>query len=323
MKENTSGDRPPQEGVPPPDNRTTEEPEGSSSDDAHVPEGWVLLDPDKEMALINRLKRRGSFREYWRQTSARHSRFEGYLAPAQIVAEERPRLEQERTQPLSEGKLEAEELTVYEVGDWQQEGVRESRLGIIPIPEGWALLESGDALLTRRVKGRGKHWDYYRVLKTKSYDRKLGVFAPVSIIEVERAKVSHERGTKEYQQRLQRSQKSRQKKDDEYTREFAEACHQFLGFHHDHDELAWDIAWGAASVATDVGSGRVGRTTKLLIEKKAELAVRAYIRHNFTDYDERLIELGDPWYEEIRGDVAREVNAFLHKHRPSTNGLGS
>ena len=133
----------------------------SGHGDVSIPEGWVFLDPEEETALVSRVEARGPCRKCWKRTSAWHSKFVGYCAPAQIVEEERMRLEQERTQCLSEGKLEVENLTVYEVGDWQKEGVSELHLGRIPVPEGWGLLESGDALLTRRVKGHGKYWEYY------------------------------------------------------------------------------------------------------------------------------------------------------------------
>ena len=120
--------------------------------------------------------------------------------------------------------------------------------------------------------------------------------------------------------RLERSRKSREKKEAKYRKEFTEACFRFLNFVPEHEDLAWQIAWGATSVATEVGSSRVGRTSKLPLEKKAELAVRAFIRHNFTDYDERLDEMGEPWYHEIRGDAAAKVNRFLEEHRGSPSG---
>lgn len=286
--------------------------------DVSIPEGWGFLDPGKEeMALISRVQHHGPCWDYWEQTSKSYSKFKGYYAPAQIVKEERMRLEQERNQCLSEGKLEAENLTVYEVGDWKKEGVSEPRLGRIPVPKKWELLESGDALLTRRVKGRGKYWEYYHELKTKPYDHKIGIFAPANIIEEERRKTSAERGTKQYTQRLERSRKSREKKEAKYRKEFAEACFQFLNFVPDHEDLAWHIAWGATSTATEVGSGRVGRTHKHPLEGKAELAVRSFIRHNFTNYDEQLAELGEPWYPEIRRYAAAAVNRFLDEHRRS------
>ena len=291
----------------------------SGHGDVSIPEGWVFLDPEEETALISRVEALGPCRKCWKRTSAWHSKFEGYCAPAKIVEEERMRLEQERTQFLLEGKLEIENLTVYEVGDWQKEGVSDLHLGRIHVPEGWGLLESGDALLTRRVKGRGKYWEYFHELKTEAYNKKLGIFAPANIIEEERRKISCERRTKNYEQRLQRSRKDRDNKEAKYSKEFAEACLQFLEFVPEYEDLAWQIAWGAASVATDVGSGRVGRTNKLPLEKKAELAVRVFIRHNFTNYDERLNEMGEPWYREIRGDVAADVNRFLEEHRRSPN----
>lgn len=287
--------------------------------DVSIPEGWVFLAPEEETALISRVEARGPCRKCWKRTSAWHSKFEGYCAPAQIVEEERMRLEQERTQCLLEGKLEVENLTVYEVGDWQKEGVSELHLGRIPVLGGWELLESGDALLTRRVKGRGKYWEYFHELKTKAYNKKLGIFAPANIIEEEHRKISYERRTKEYEQRLQRSRKSRENKEAKYSKEFAEACFQFLDFVPEYEDLAWQIARGAASVASDVGSGRVGRTAKLSLEKKAQLAVRAFIRHNFTNYDERIDEMGEPWYHEIREDAAADVNRFLEEHRRSPN----
>ena len=47
-----------------------------------------------------------------------------------------------------------------------------------------------------------------------------------------------------------------------------------------------------------VGSGRVGRTKLLRLEERAELAARVTIRHRFTDYDDRLVEL-DPFEAEV------------------------
>ncbi|TET41603.1 MAG: DUF2293 domain-containing protein [Dehalococcoidia bacterium] len=286
-----------------------------------IPSDWTFIDPEREdRALISRIVARGPCWRCWEQTSAWHSKFKGYFAPRFLVKEERQKLIEERDHWLQEKRQETSNLIVYEVGDWQKEGVSELRLGRISVPEGWELLESGDALLTRRVKVRGKYWEYYHELKTKAYDKKLGIFAPANIIEEERRKISSERRTKEYEQRLQRSRKSREKKEAKYGEEFAEACFRFLNFDLVHEDLAWQIAWGATSVATDVGSGRVGRTGKLPLEEKAELAVRAFIRHNFTDYDERLDEMGEPWYHEIRGDAAAKVNRFLEEHRCGPSG---
>ena len=67
---------------------------------------------------------------------------------------------------------------------------------------------------------------------------------------------------------------------------------RYLNFSPRHRALAKEIADGAAQQATAVGSGRVGRTSKLTLEEKVELAARAYIRHHHAHYEERLVEAG-------------------------------
>lgn len=71
-----------------------------------------------------------------------------------------------------------------------------------------------------------------------------------------------------------------------------------------------------------MGSGRVGRTSKLSLEEKAELAARAYIRHNHTRYEDRLMNAGplepdldDPLYRELRARAHEEVDRFLERRR--------
>ena len=73
--------------------------------------------------------------------------------------------------------------------------------------------------------------------------------------------------------------------------------------------------------AAEVGSGRVGRTRKLPLKEKARLTVRAYIRHNYTDYEAQLTEVeiplepGDFLYREIKSEAGLAVDAFLSEHR--------
>ena len=277
---------------------------------------WIFIDPEREdKALINRIVARGPYRKHWERTNPWYSRFTGYYALRSMVEEERQKLKDERDQWLKERKHETSFLIIYEIGDWKEKGVSEPRYGIIQVPEGWDLLEPGDALLTRRVKAHGKYWEYYHEYKTKSYDKKLGIFTPANIIEEEHRKISDERSTKEYKQRLESSRKSRKKKESKYREEFSEACFRFLNFIPEHEELAHKIAEEAASQAMTVGSGRVGRTSKLTLEQKAELAIRACIRHEYTNYEEELVEDGEVWYDEIKRNAGDEVHRFLEEHR--------
>jgi len=284
--------------------------------------GWIFIDPEKEEeTLINRIRTRGQCRPCYEQKSAWYSRFKGYYAHPSVVEEERAQLKKERRVWLSKRNHLRENLAVYEIGDWKKDGVSEGRFGRIPVPKGWLLLEAGDAFLTRRVKSRGRWWEYRRKLKTKAYDVKLGNFAPIDVIEEERKKLEEERSTESYKQRLETSRRARQTKEDKYRDEFSKAVFRFLNFASEHKDLAWQIAQGVASLATEPSSGRVGRTGTLPLEKKAELAARAYVRHNHTDYEELLanvdvpLETGDSFYREIRGVAQQKVDKFLALHR--------
>ena len=85
--------------------------------------------------------------------------------------------------------------------------------------------------------------------------------------------------------------------------------------------MARDIAKSVAEHATQVGSERVGRTRKLSLEEKAMLAARAYIRHNYTAYEDQLLEFGfdleagDFLYREVRSEAQEAVDEFLSHHR--------
>lgn len=281
-----------------------------------IPPNWVFIDPGQEdTALIDRIWNHGPCWRCYEQISAWYSRFKGYYAPRSLIQEERAKLEKDRDQWLQERKHENSNLVVYEMGNWKEQGVSEPSFGRIPVPEGWDLLQAGDPLLTRRVKGRGKWWEYCRAYKTKSYDLTLGIFAPVEIIQEECKKVAFERTTESYKQRLQKSRKTRRKKEAQYTDEFKKACFQFLNFAPEYEGLAWTIAEEAAALASEVGSGRVGRTSTLTLEEKAELATRAFIRHNFTNYDEGLADGGELKYREIKGAAGAAVTRFIEKHR--------
>ena len=93
----------------------------------------------------------------------------------------------------------------------------------------------------------------------------------------------------------------------------------YLDFSSDHSELAKSIAPEAALRAAEVGSGRVGRTRTLEINERAALAARAFIRHRYTAYEDRLGQ--EVWndeylYREVKADAHRAVDQFLERHRP-------
>lgn len=82
---------------------------------------------------------------------------------------------------------------------------------------------------------------------------------------------------------------------------------------------------GCAERATEIGSGRVGRSSTA--EDPVRAAVVAYARHNFTDYDARLGaeresgfygDSADAWIEARRA-VAAEINAKLEEWQKPVN----
>lgn len=103
------------------------------------------------------------------------------------------------------------------------------------------------------------------------------------------------------------------------SRSSREACLHFLNFSPAHLDLAQQIAANTTAWACQKLSGRVGRTSRLSLEEKAALAVRAYIRHRYTDYESNLPipddYFADEAYWEVRAFAHEEVDQFLEVHR--------
>ena len=202
------------------------------------------------------------------------------------------------------------------------EGFWNPQRGNLSLPDGWVFVPSGDAFVTREVK-KGPHWVLLK--RRKGYTATLGVFCPeTSLAAAERRRV--ETAASRARQRVV-GRASRERAEERYRAELENAIINFLAFKPKHEALAREIARGTVAQATPVGSGRVGRTRKLPLSQRAELAARAYIRHRHTDYDERLakasegaefsheLEPDDPLYREARAEAHRHVDDFLARHR--------
>lgn len=181
--------------------------------------------------------------------------------------------------------------------------------GNIEIPKGWEVLPAGDTFVTRQVKMMRPHWVAKK--PAKGYTSTLGIWAPKENIEAARKLAEETRMQRERKRAI--SQAQREKREANYREQFSEAVYQYLGFATKHDGLARDIAKATAEYATRVGSERVGRTRKLSFEEKVILAARAYIRHNYTKYEDRLLgleyplERGDYTYREIKSDAEEAI----------------
>ena len=183
----------------------------------------------------------------------------------------------------------------------------------VPAPAGWALLPPGDAGLTRRVKAAGPSWTIQEKKGRKLFSR--GVLAPAENIEQARAALEAERATPAYQKKLQAGRARRAKEQAAYVEDFHAAVVSFLDFAPRYLRLADELARAVTAHATPVGSGTVARTQRIPVERRAEAAVIAWMRHQTTAYDDMTIERRKGARREVRRQLARRSRQLLERYR--------
>ena len=181
------------------------------------------------------------------------------------------------------------------------------------VPEGWVLLPPGDAGWTRRVKAGGPTWTVKEKKGRRTFSR--GVWAPKTRVEETKRALDAERSTEAYAKRRQRDQAKRQEKQAVYVEDFHGAVISFLGFHPSFQEDARKMATLVTAHATPVGSGTVARTERIPIEKRAESAVIAWLRHQTTAYDHMKIPRVKGKRREVRRMLAEESRKLLACYR--------
>ncbi len=183
----------------------------------------------------------------------------------------------------------------------------------LPVPSGWILLPPGDAALTRRVKAAGDHWLVQEKIGRKVFSR--GVWAPQETIERIRHELTAERSTETYARRREADGRRREAQQTAYVEDFQAAVVSFLAFHERHGELARKLARAVADHATPVGSGTVARTRRIPIERRAEAAVIAWMRHQTTGYDSMKIPRVKGKRREVRRMLAQRSQELLQRYR--------
>lgn len=193
---------------------------------------------------------------------------------------------------------------------------------ILQVPQDWTLLPPGDAALTRRVKAAGPSWTVQQKRGRKVFS--LGVWAPSSTIESIRQALAAERSTSSYVKRRMAEAARRESKQQQYVEAFRAAVLEFLAFAPCHAVLAARLADAVVAHATPVGSGTVARTERIPIEKRAESAVIAWLRHQTTAYDNMRIERIKGRRREVRQMLAEQSRRLLASYRmdrPSESGV--
>lgn len=184
---------------------------------------------------------------------------------------------------------------------------------VLEVPAGWVLLPPGDAGLTRRLKLGGPTWTVKEKQGRRMFSR--GVWAPAERVAAVRAAISEERTNPAYEKRLEAGRKRRAEKQVVYEREFETAVYRFLGFAPEYDELAQTMAIAIAQHATPVGSGTVARTERIPVERRAEAATIAWLRHQTTGYDGMRIARIKGKRREVRRLLAEQSRKLLSRYR--------
>jgi hypothetical protein len=192
---------------------------------------------------------------------------------------------------------------------------------VLDVPAGWELLPPGDAALTRRVKAAGDHWAVAEKKGRKVFSR--GIWAPTATIDRIREELEGERAEPAYRRSREADARRRAATQTAYVEEFTQAVVEFLAFAPPHADLAQRLARRVAEHATPVGSGTVARTKRIPVERRAEAAVIAWLRHQTTGYDSMRIPRVKGGRREVRRLLAtrsREMLAGYRRGEPATVG---
>ena len=183
----------------------------------------------------------------------------------------------------------------------------------LQVPDGWVLLPPGDAGWTRRVKAGGPTWTVKEKKGRRMFSK--GVWAPQDRVEETKRILDAERSTDAYAKRKQRDQTRREEKQAVYVEDFYGAVLKCLDFDHRFDAEAKKMAKVVTAHATPVGSGTVARTERIPIERRAESAVIAWLRHQTTAYDHMKIPRVKGKRREVRRMLAEESRRLLSRYR--------
>jgi hypothetical protein len=184
---------------------------------------------------------------------------------------------------------------------------------VLQVPSGWELLPPGDAALTRRVKAAGSTWTVQQKKGRKVFS--LGVWTPADRIGAIRVTLEAERATDAYAKRRSADAARRDRQQVAYVEDFRGAVVAFLNFAPGYTALAEQLAVAVTRHATPVGSGTVARTQRIPIERRAESAVIAWLRHATTAYDHMPIPRIKGKRREVRRLLAEQSRRLLARYR--------
>lgn len=180
-------------------------------------------------------------------------------------------------------------------------------------PVGWIFVPAGDPGVTRRLKASGDYW--VLVHRRRNRIESLGIWTEAGQVEKIKAQLESERSDPAYRKKLEAARRAREAKHDAYVVEFRQAVVDFLEFDKKYTDLAWNLADAVTDQAVPVGSGTVARTERIPLERRAEAAVIAWMRHQTTAYDHMSIARVKGERREVRRRLAERSRQLLAKYR--------
>ncbi|MDD3117859.1 MAG: DUF2293 domain-containing protein [Victivallales bacterium] len=187
---------------------------------------------------------------------------------------------------------------------------------IVTPPHGWMMVPSGDAGLTRRLKTTGDYW--LMVHRRRNRIEATGVWLDATVAAAVREQLTAERSAPAYRKKLADSRRYRAAKQEQYTTEFRRAILVFLAFAPRWNAMAEQRADAVTRHAVPVGSGTVARTRRIPVERRAEAAVIAWMRHQTTAYDQMSIASVKGERREVRRKLAERSRQLLQQYRTGT-----
>jgi len=204
--------------------------------------------------------------------------------------------------------------TLAEVRPSSKEGVVITIEGKeLKVPQGWELLPPGDAALSRRIKKDGPTWTVKEKKGRRTFSK--GIWAPAERIEALRSALEVERKDPAYQKKLDAGRARREKEQAAYAEDFERSVFDYLDFDPQYKDLAKQMAHRIAAHATPVGSGTVARKKMIPIERRAEAATIAWMRHQTTAYDDMVIPRQKGKRREVRRKLAKRSKQLLDDYR--------
>jgi len=186
------------------------------------------------------------------------------------------------------------------------------------IPQGWKLLPPGDPALSRRIKKAHDCWIIKEPKGKRLFSK--GILSDAATIDRLKAELEVERADPSYQKKLDAGRARRAKQEEQYGQDFLEAVISFLDFDPIHAPLAQKMATLITAHAIPVGSNTVARTKRIPLDRKAEAAVIAWMRHQTTAYDHMKIARVKGARREVRRDLAKQSRKVLEKYRKGITG---